>query len=93
MLLFSDESKSQVSELKKSNESLKEELSKIKEALKKAESAEKSAKEHLDVFKRASERYCERIKDLMKFPSNSSSPKDKEKEEVAPQIKDNSKSE
>jgi len=41
--------------------------------LKKAETAEKSAKESVDTFKRASERFCDRIKDLVKFPTNPSS--------------------
>ncbi|CAL8126670.1 unnamed protein product [Orchesella dallaii] len=72
-----NESKSQVSDLKKSNESLKEELAKIKETLKKSESTEKVSKENFEVFKRSTERFLERVKDLVKFPSSPTKEKDK----------------
>ncbi|ODN00909.1 Cell division cycle and apoptosis regulator protein 1 [Orchesella cincta] len=76
-----NESKSQVSDLKKSNESLKEELAKIKEGLKKSESTEKLTKENFEVFKRSTERFLERVKDLVKFPSSPTKEKEKEKSE------------
>jgi hypothetical protein len=58
----------QASELKKSNSGLKEELVKLKETVKKYEADESSAVANLEVLKKASERFIDRVKDVVKLP-------------------------
>jgi len=72
--------RNQVGELKKSNEVLKDELTRTKEMLKKTETTEKSNKDELETFRRATERFYERIKEYVNVKPSSSSSKEKERE-------------
>jgi hypothetical protein len=55
-------------------------LKKAKESLKKLEASDKSQREDLETFKKATERFAERVKDLVKFPIPKSDKKEKEAE-------------
>ncbi|XP_021950634.1 uncharacterized protein LOC110847903 isoform X2 [Folsomia candida] len=62
------ESKNQVAELKKSNDSLADELKKSKVQVKNLEAAEKSNKEIVEIFKKSTESFIYRVKDVVKLP-------------------------
>jgi len=66
------EVRNQLSEMKKSNESLKEDLKTSKEAARKLEANEQINKETATQLRKATESFVYRVKDFIKLPSSSS---------------------
>ncbi|CAG7720935.1 unnamed protein product [Allacma fusca] len=78
-----NETKVQALELKKVNGGLKDELLRVKETVKKYETTESSALSDLDVLKKVTERFIERVKDLVKLPAVANKEKDSKSKDVA----------